>query len=175
MSENTLTLQCILIRKGGTVTELNGNTYHFAPNAEGDHVCDVSDDDDIARLLSIPEAYRIYRPKKATPAPAAPAAPAPVKQETKEPAPAPAPAKEEAKAPAPAKVKATKAKAAKEEKAENPMGIPAAEKIEALETMSRDEVAAIFKDVVGRAPSEHAEVEVMIAQIEAKRAETAAG
>lgn len=165
MSENTLTLQCTLIRKGGTLVDLNGSTYHFAPNAEGDHVCDVSDDDDIARLLSIPEAYRIYRPKKAAPAPAAP-----VKQEAKAPETPAAPAKEGAKAPAKAK-----AKAAKEEKAETPMGIPAAEKIEALETMSRDEVAAIFKQVVGRAPSEHAEVEVMIAQIEAKRAETAAG
>lgn len=168
MSENTITLQCVLIRKGGTLVDLNGSTYHFAPNAEGDHVCDVSDDDDIARFLSIPDAYRIYRPKKAAPASAAPA---PVKQATKEPNP---PTKDEAKAPAKGKP-AAKAKKAAPVKEEPTMGIAPAVKAEALGAMSRDEVAAIFKQVVGRAPSDHAEIEVMIAQIEAKRAETAAG
>lgn len=166
----TLSLQCTLIRKGGTLVDLNGSTYHFAPNAKGDHVCEVNGHDDIARFLSMPEAYRVYSTEKAGPAKAKepvapPAPPAP-------PAPAPTaePVKDEPKAKA-----AAKAKKEAPAKDEAPMGIPAAEKIEALETMTRDEVAAIFKDVVGRAPSEHAEIEVMIAQIEAKRAETAAG
>ena len=166
----TLTLQCTLIRKGGTLVDLNGSTYHFAPNAKGDHVCEVNGHDDIARFLSMPEAYRVYSTEKAgqakAEAPVAPPAPpAP-------PAPTAEPVKAEAKAPAKPAAKAKKEAPAKDEA---PMGIPAAEKIEALETMTRDEVAAIFKDVVGRAPSEHAEIEVMIAQIEAKRAETAAG
>lgn len=160
----TLTLQCTLIRKGGTLVDLNGSTYHFAPNAKGDHVCEVNGHDDIARFLSMPEAYRVYSTEKAGPAKA--------KEPVAPPAPPAGPVKAEAKAPAKAATKAKKEAPAKDEA---PMGLPGAEKIEALETMSRDEVAALFKDVVGRAPSEHAEIEVMIAQIEAKRAETAAG
>lgn len=164
MSQNTpIAIQCTLTRKGGTLVDLNGSTYHFAPNGDGDHVCEVSADDDIARFLSMPEAYRVYRAKKA-------AATEPVDP----PAPPAGPVKAEAKAPAKAKP-ATKAKKEAPAKDEAPMGLPGVEKIEALETMSRDEVAALFKDVVGRAPSEHAEIEVMIAQIEAKRAETSAG
>lgn len=49
-------------RKNGTNIDLGQNQYRFAPNAEGAHVCDVEDEDDIARLLSIPEGFKIYRP-----------------------------------------------------------------------------------------------------------------
>jgi hypothetical protein len=62
-------LQCILIRKGGTTVQLPDEsgkviTYHFKPKegAEHEHLCEVTNEAHIHRLLSIPEAYRVYVP-----------------------------------------------------------------------------------------------------------------
>jgi hypothetical protein len=64
-------IKCILLRQGGTHVELRGTNYHFAPQADGQHVAEVTDEAHIARFLSIPEAYRVV-------VEAAPAAPTPV-------------------------------------------------------------------------------------------------
>lgn len=56
-------------RPGGSYIELGGITYHFAPNAEGRHVCEVDNDDHVDRLLAIPEGFRLYRDKPVTAAP----------------------------------------------------------------------------------------------------------
>lgn len=60
-------IECILLRPGGTLVELPGKTYHFAPQDDGRHVADVSIEAHIERLLSIPEAYRLLRTGKAEP------------------------------------------------------------------------------------------------------------
>ncbi|GJH00218.1 hypothetical protein [Paraburkholderia terrae] len=52
-------IKCILLRQGGTHVELRGTNYHFAPQADGQHVAEVTDEAHIARFLSIPEAYRV--------------------------------------------------------------------------------------------------------------------
>lgn len=54
-------IECILQRDGGTVVELPGKTYHFAPQEDGRHVADVAIEPHIERFLSIPEAYRLLR------------------------------------------------------------------------------------------------------------------
>lgn len=54
-------IQCILERKGGTVVEMPGKTYHFAPQDDGKHVADVTIEAHIERFLAIPEAYRLLR------------------------------------------------------------------------------------------------------------------
>ncbi len=61
----TTLIECKLHREGGSHVELGGIDYHFKPNEFGHHVADVADDDHADRLLSITEAYRLYRPNKA--------------------------------------------------------------------------------------------------------------
>lgn len=60
-----MNIECILQRKGGTVVEMPGKTYHFAPQEDGKHVAEVNIEAHIERFLSIPEAYRIHRQKGA--------------------------------------------------------------------------------------------------------------
>lgn len=60
-------IECILQRKGGTVVEMPGKTYHFAPQEDGKHVSDVSIETHIERFLAIPEAYRLLRTAAAEP------------------------------------------------------------------------------------------------------------
>lgn len=54
-------VECILIREGGTRDVMGGIEYHFAPQADGAHVCGIANPDHVDRYLSIPEAYRLYR------------------------------------------------------------------------------------------------------------------
>jgi hypothetical protein len=54
-------IECTLKRKGGTVVELPGKTYHFKEQDDGKHVADVTNEAHIERFLSIPEAYRLLR------------------------------------------------------------------------------------------------------------------
>jgi hypothetical protein len=68
-------------REGGSRITFGGAVYHFAPDASGAHVCEVADEAAIARLLSIPEAYRLVGNKP----PAAAAKPAADKPEGDEP------------------------------------------------------------------------------------------
>ena len=54
-------IECILQRKGGTHVEMPGKSYHFAPQDDGRHVAEVTNESHIERFLSIREAYRIMR------------------------------------------------------------------------------------------------------------------
>ncbi|CAB3972336.1 MULTISPECIES: hypothetical protein [Burkholderia] len=57
-----MNIECILHRKGGTVVEMPGKTYHFAPTQDDErHIAAVEVDGHIERFLSIREAYRIAR------------------------------------------------------------------------------------------------------------------
>ena len=58
-------IECKLHREGGTKVQLNGKEYHFAPQPDGSHVAEVTDEDHIAQLLAIPEGYKIHGLKKA--------------------------------------------------------------------------------------------------------------
>jgi len=50
---------CKIHRENGTrVTFNDGTAYHFKPDADGDHVCDVQNKDHIAAFLRITEGYK---------------------------------------------------------------------------------------------------------------------
>lgn len=51
-------------RPGGSKVDIDGKQYHFAPNTNGDHVCDVTDKDHIKRFMSI-DAYEPYETEAA--------------------------------------------------------------------------------------------------------------
>jgi hypothetical protein len=57
-------IECTIKRPGGSHVELFGHTYHFAPRADGAHVCEVDDDRAAERLvMEIPEGYRVADPE----------------------------------------------------------------------------------------------------------------
>ena len=58
-------IECILKRAGGTVAELEGVEYHFAPQGDGAHVAEIEKRSHIERFLSIQSAYCIYDPSGA--------------------------------------------------------------------------------------------------------------
>lgn len=51
---------CKLKREGGSKVELGDTTYHFKPNAAGDHVADVDDEQHAQQLLAVTEGYEAY-------------------------------------------------------------------------------------------------------------------
>lgn len=51
-------IECLLKRIGGTEAEIGGITYHFAEQADGKHVAEVTNQSHIDRFLSIREGYR---------------------------------------------------------------------------------------------------------------------
>jgi len=68
--QTTTAIQCLLRRKGGTQVAFGHNqstqvNYDFQPldskKPNSPHVCQVADDEHLARFLAIPEAYRLYR------------------------------------------------------------------------------------------------------------------
>lgn len=64
-------IECTIRRKAGTTFTFKGVDWKFTPAEDGAHICDVDDDDAIARLLQISEAYRIYRGAAQEPMPPA--------------------------------------------------------------------------------------------------------
>lgn len=54
-------IECKLQRKGGSHIEIGGTTYHFAPQEDGRHVAEVTNERHIERFLSIPEGYGLLR------------------------------------------------------------------------------------------------------------------
>ena len=56
----TQTIECLIKRHGGSIIELDDSKYHFKPNGDGDHVCDVPNEGHAAILLAIDTAYRPY-------------------------------------------------------------------------------------------------------------------
>ena len=59
-------IQCTIEREGGTHITLGTTHYHFTPGPDGAHVAELDDPEHIARLLAIPEGYRIHGIKAAT-------------------------------------------------------------------------------------------------------------
>lgn len=53
-------IRCKIKRKAGTNTTIDGTTYSFTPDAHGEHVCEVTNEAHIQRLLLIPEGYEPY-------------------------------------------------------------------------------------------------------------------
>ena len=56
----TQTIECLIKRPGGSIIELDDSKYHFKPNGDGYHVCDVPNEGHAAILLAIDTAYRLY-------------------------------------------------------------------------------------------------------------------
>ena len=56
----TQTIECLIKRPGGSIIELDDSKYHFKPNGDGYHVCDVPNECHAAILLAIDTAYRPY-------------------------------------------------------------------------------------------------------------------
>ena len=56
----TQTTECLIKRPGGSIIELDDSKYHFKPNGDGNHVCDVPNEGHAAILLAIDNAYRPY-------------------------------------------------------------------------------------------------------------------
>lgn len=82
-------LESIIKREGGTRFTMGTTAYHFAPDTQGRHVAVVSDGDHLAKLLAIPEGFRLLgqidasvtpgaKPAIVQPAPVAPEVIAPV-------------------------------------------------------------------------------------------------
>ena len=63
-------IECKLKRAGGTIAELEGVEYHFAPQDDGAHVVEIENVEHIERFLSIPSAYGIYGVSRQAAAPA---------------------------------------------------------------------------------------------------------
>ena len=53
-------IECLIKRAGGSIIELGAEKYHFKPNAEGDHICEIADQEHAGILLAIDTAYRPY-------------------------------------------------------------------------------------------------------------------
>lgn len=66
-------IECKLQRDGGTHITLGQDEYHFSPQPDGAHVAEITNEEHIDRLLSISEAYRLYRAEKPAKAGAPPA------------------------------------------------------------------------------------------------------
>lgn len=196
-------IESILKRHGGTTVDLGHATYHFAPesgNHDDPHVCDVEDEDDLAKLLAIPEGFRLARAAAARAA--APAAPPPrtvipptseantmpvagAKAGDVQPSEAAAPAAAAAKPKkAAAKPKATKAAAAPEEgdapasdalpedhPTKNPGDDDADQVREELNELDNDELEDEYHRVFGHAVPDEMDRAAMIEAIATKPAE----
>lgn len=58
-------IQSLRIREGGTHVDLDNAAYHFAPNAAGHHVADVTNSKHLSKLLAT-DAFIVYDPAEAT-------------------------------------------------------------------------------------------------------------
>ena len=142
-------VECIIRREGGSRVTIGKNTYHFKPQADGAHVCEIDHPPHLSRLLSISEGYRVYDPDL-------------VDEPAQEPEPAPEPK--------PAPVTTEPQPAAPESPVD-----PDAEELPSLEGMSRVDLEATFLREVGRAPHPKAKEDTLIAQIVAVRMDRANG
>lgn len=154
MSQTAVIIESIIKRPDGSKIDFGSAIYHFAPDDAGRHVATVMDANHIARLLAIPEGFRLLG-ASAAPAPVvAPAAPVGIIQQ-----PAQTQAPEPTPAPQPAPV-------------QEPVQQPAADTVaKPLNQMTDEELRATFKAELGRAAPPKSKTETMIAQIEAMREE----
>lgn len=65
-------IECTIRRKLGSTVTLGTTTYKFGPG-DGPHIAEVTDEDHIARLLAVPDSFKIHNPKGGKAAPVAPA------------------------------------------------------------------------------------------------------
>ena len=57
-------IKCKLNREGGSKIKIGGEEYHFAPDDNGDHVAEVTNEAHANRFLEISEAYEAVGAKK---------------------------------------------------------------------------------------------------------------
>ena len=57
-------IKCKLKREGGSRIKIGGEEYHFAPDDNGDHVAEVTNEAHANRFLEISEAYEAVGAKK---------------------------------------------------------------------------------------------------------------
>ena len=57
-------IKCKLKREGGSKIKIGGEEYHFAPDDNGDHVAEVTNEAHANRFLEISEAYEAVGAKK---------------------------------------------------------------------------------------------------------------
>lgn len=182
-------IECILRRPPhGTKIELDGKTIHFKPDADGRETAVVDDPEHIARLLSIPEAYRLSGVASKEPNTVPMGIIAPVTTPTLTQGADPAP-QNDAKGPettppvtTPATIEPGTAAPPQSPldhdgdgkaggslpKADEPDAVPAD-----LINRSLDDLRAVFQAEVGRKPNDRAKPETLIAQIVARRKELA--
>lgn len=149
MSDPAIIIESKIQRKGGTLVDLDGTTYHFTPDAKGRHVAEVSNPEHIAKFLQIPEGYRML-----VVAPVAPIAAEQITQGV---------VSGQVLGPVDAEVVTVPGNQAPE---------PVTSTAD-LEAMSLAEVREVFKAELGRNPSPKSIKETLVAQIEAVRAERA--
>jgi hypothetical protein len=58
---NTVLIQCVLIREGGTKVSLDETTYHFMDYGDGNHLAPVKNQKHIDTFLKISEGYRRFK------------------------------------------------------------------------------------------------------------------
>jgi hypothetical protein len=50
-------IKSLIKRDGGSVVNIGSIDYHFLPDTDGDHVCEVAEEDNAALFLAIAEGY----------------------------------------------------------------------------------------------------------------------
>lgn len=170
---NTITIESIIRRTGGTRGVTMGNkTYNFLPNAEGAHVCDVSDGEHAQRFLGIPEGYRIYSPAKGVSVEGGVGATR-AAEKAEPPAAAVEPQKAQSGKQEEPSTATTTDETANAATTEPKTSEKPAEEAVALDGLDTDKLRAIFEEEVGRKPHPNAKDETLIAQIEAVREDKA--
>ncbi|MEF8794434.1 MAG: hypothetical protein V5A50_12245, partial [Thiohalorhabdus sp.] len=67
---NSMVVESIIQRGGGSDYRMNRKTYHFRPadlEAHSPHLCLVEDPDDLQGFLAIKEGFRVYKGDKKPP------------------------------------------------------------------------------------------------------------
>lgn len=168
MSDPAIIIESKIQRKGGTLVDLDGTTYHFTPDAKGRHVAVVSNPEHIAKFLQIPEGYRMLVAAPATPVAAAQITQGVVSDQVLGPVDAQVvtvPGSLAIIKPAPA-IQPTVDAPADQDPGQTTTTSD-------LDAMSLAEVREVFKVELGRNPSPKSIKETLVAQIEAVRAERA--
>jgi hypothetical protein len=60
--DETMKIESILRRPGGTKVTLDETEYHFKPGPDGREIAEVADEAHIKLFLAVPEGYRVVDP-----------------------------------------------------------------------------------------------------------------
>lgn len=74
-------IESLIKREGGSVITLDGAEYHFEPNSKGDHVCSITEQQHVNRLLSIKDGFAKYEQESNPTKPANRTEPEPTQEE----------------------------------------------------------------------------------------------